>query len=541
MRLIACCTTLLLLPAAVWACSCKPVPPLCQTLAEKGLAALGDRPDSKVFYGKVLTSSPATEQEAWKLELAFAERHPEAKAQGGRGFLNFEGRKRFFLELWDGVLSPAGREAILAAREEPGKFSLFDGGSLALSRLEVIEGFQNAEPGEVVEMLGGLGGADCSFHFKPGATYVVTAGKGQGFWATSGCSRTHQVSGSSAELEALRAAKQGKPVARSVYGSLYDSTERGVRDSFQRLTNWPVTLKGRGGELATTTDASGQFMFRDLEAGRYELEARKPGWATKPITVEVVTGCKQALLGAREQQSSVSGRVRPLPGQPLARVPISLVPVKPPPDYWRAGQTSLDADGNFSIKGVEPGEYLLVVNPRGIPFPSSEDLYTRRPRPGLPYAGWFYPGVDSRERAEMIRVERGVEVKLPQDWVVQPPLVERTVSVIATWPDGMPAPAVRAVVKDQPSGANVASCGPANEKGELQCKMFVGRRYKIEAFTERPLGDVYYWSAADVPAETAAGPAALVIRLAQDGPKPRYFMIGGQPTEIRMARPPSGQ
>lgn len=533
-------STILLLPGAAWACSCRAVPPLCQTLAEKGLTALESGPDSKVFYGKVLTSSPATEQEAWKLEREYAERHPEAREQGGRGILNFEGGKRFRLELWDAVLSPAGREAILAARKEPGEFGLFGFGSLALSRLEVIEGFQNAKPGEVVEMLGGLGGADCSFHFKPGSTYLVTAWKGGGFWATSGCSRTQQVSGSSEELEALRAARDGKPIAKSIYGGLYDATERGVRDSFRMLANWPVTLKGPSGNLDTTTDELGQFTFRNLEAGRYQVEARKPGWVASPVAVEVGTGCKQVGVSAKEQQSSVSGRVRPAPGQPFTRVPISLVPVKPPPNYWNSGKPSVDGDGNFSIKDVEPGEYLLAVNPRGIPYPSREDSYSRRLMPGLPFAGWFYPGVETRERAEVIRVERGVDVKLPVDWVVQQPLVERTVSVVITWPDGMPAPGTRAVVKDQPSGANIASCGPANEKGELQCKMFVGRRYKLEAFTEKPRGEVYYWAAADVPPEMTAN-LPLVIRLAEDGPKPRYFMLAGQPTEIRTARPPGVQ
>ena len=45
-----------------------------------------------------------------------------------------------------------------------------------------------------------------------------------------------------------------------------------------------------GTRLATMTDASGHYVFRDLTPGRYTLEASFTGYKTKKLTAEVAAG-----------------------------------------------------------------------------------------------------------------------------------------------------------------------------------------------------------------------------------------------------------
>jgi hypothetical protein len=86
----------LLFPALGWACSCIPSTPLCKLLAQPG-AQLESGPNSRIFVGKVISTSPASEAEAWELEKKYAARHPEVADR--REVLTWEGRKQYMLEL----------------------------------------------------------------------------------------------------------------------------------------------------------------------------------------------------------------------------------------------------------------------------------------------------------------------------------------------------------------------------------------------------------------------------------------------------------
>ncbi len=369
-------------------------------------------------------------------------------------------------------------------------------------------------------MFGGLGGADCSFHFKTGSTYLLIAHGREGIWSTSGCSRSQEIIGTSPELDALRAWRDKKPVSNSVFGLLYDSTERGGKD-WNALARFPLRLLGPGGTLSAFTDDRGGFRFDNLAPGTYRLDMTNPGWSMGQKTIELTTGCEQVFAGVNQQQSSLTGRVQPSPGQALVPAMIKLLPVPPRPEFVNLPGTGINGEGDFRILRVEPGDYLLAVNPEDLPRASSTDGRVM----GIRYPATYYPGVPARERAEVIHVARGEEVRLPAIWILPPPIAEKKIEGIAVWPDGKPAAGTRFVVKDQKTGKSVATGGPTGAEGQFNFKVLAGSSYRIEALTHDPGKALFFFGAVDFGPEFAGN---LVVKLAEDGPKPRYIMMWGQ-------------
>jgi hypothetical protein len=127
-------------------------------------------------------------------------------------------------------------------------------------------------------------------------------------------------------------------------------------------------------------------------------------------------------------------------------------------------------DGSFHFANVEPGDYRVLINP------------LNTPGPGLLYPVWFYPGVATRDRAEVIHIERGTDLVLPTAWILPPAFVERKIEGVFVWLDGEAAAGVRYVVRDVESGHVLASRGESSgPDGRVESKVLHGRRYRVEA------------------------------------------------------------
>ncbi|MBL8295730.1 MAG: hypothetical protein JNN08_28040, partial [Bryobacterales bacterium] len=386
-------------------CSCAFREPLCKVLAKPG-AELRSDPSAPVFVGRVLFKYPSSREEFAKLQGEFAAAHPDLR---GSNFdlLTFEGTKRFLLEMWGDKASATLRQNILAVPEEKrpqyvGPLSRFQ----ALTRVEVIEPFGGIAKGAVVEIPGGLGGADCSVGFRAGEEYLVFLGKDDhGFWTTSICSGSTHVRYAQAELRALRAVRDGKPLAPFLSGKVSDATNRGARVEWKDLPGFPLRVTGEGLTREVVTGRDGEFFVDDLPLGSYSLRLATPGWelrgAARQVPVSLVNGCQNVWLNVTQTQSSVTGRIQPTPGHTLTELAVQLAPVtageagRPPWDV-------VDTDGSFRINKVEPGEYYVVINPLGVPRPTGPNRYM----PALPYQASYYPGKASKVEAMTIRVER---------------------------------------------------------------------------------------------------------------------------------------
>ncbi len=139
----------LLIPTLGWACSCAESLPLCQILAEPGATPDGGT-DSKIFVGRVISTSPATQEEAWALEAKYVERHPDGKGTP-------EGRSRFLLDLWGDTLSAESRQRVLAGPLQ---------NIVVFSRLEVIEAFTGAPPRRSANGRAGTGRGPCRWGWR---------------------------------------------------------------------------------------------------------------------------------------------------------------------------------------------------------------------------------------------------------------------------------------------------------------------------------------------------------------------------------------
>jgi hypothetical protein len=304
---------ILLFPALAWNCTCFPPDALC-----KGVP-IEDGPGIKIFVGRVVSTFPTSQRQAWDLEEKYMERHREDKG-------SFEGRKRFLLELWGDSLSAESRESIRAAVDDKKIFGILNYPGVALSRLEVVEPFPGTKVGEIVDMFGGLGGGDCSFHFEPGASYLVFARRGEGFWSTSICTRTRKLDGLNRDLETLRARRDGRPEPGSIYGRLADKTQRGDWSGPNTVGGFPVRLSGPDVTRIQQTDRYGFFTLDDLYPGTYRFEAAKPGWSmrTGHKPVQLNGGCVEITANVVEEQSSLSGRARAPAGETLTPTPVTL-------------------------------------------------------------------------------------------------------------------------------------------------------------------------------------------------------------------------
>jgi hypothetical protein len=511
---------LILFVEIAYPCSCAFREPLCKVLARPG-AQLRNDPAAPVFVGKVLYSYPSSWEEFAKLQGEFAATHPDLRGSNG-DLLSFEGTRRFFLEMWGDKASATLRQNILAVQEEKrphyvGPLSLFK----ALSHVEVIEPFGGIEKGTVVEILGGLGGGDCSVRFRAGGEYLVFLGKdAHGFWTTSICLGSTHVRYAQAELRALRAVRDGKPLAPFLSGKVSDATSRGARVEWKDLPGFPLRVTGEGLTREVVTGKDGEFFVDDLPLGSYTVSLATPGWelsrSVGQVPISLANGCQHVLLDVTQTQSSVTGRIQPTPGHTLTKLPVQLVPVTAG-EAVRPPSGVMDTDGSFQINKVEPGEYYVVINPLGVPRPTGPNRYM----PALPYQANYYPGKASKVEATSIRVERGMDVLLPGVWILPPPLAERRVQLLVRKATGEPFPGARVIVRDTEGDSVVNRAGPTPATGIVQFNVIEGRRYRIEAGamdTNRRPG---FYSAMELKPEDR-GP--LVLTLSEGAAPPNSYV-----------------
>ncbi|MBN8730841.1 MAG: carboxypeptidase regulatory-like domain-containing protein [Acidobacteria bacterium] len=273
-------------------------------------------------------------------------------------------------------------------------------------RFRVEEQFLGS-PGSEFTLLGGSGlCCDCSVAFQVGRRYLVVAHQNEGGWSTNGCYGTSELDGRRAEIElrALHEWKQGKAMTRSLDGAVADNTRRGLAGfrTNPPPVGWKVTLTGPGLLRETATREDGGFDFDQLPVARLRLTlSPPPGWLgdrTPPQEVDLTTAaCASAYFEVREVQGSVRGRLRREDGRNPQYLPVTALPASA---GRRFPEAHTNAAGEFTIDGLEPGDYLLAVH------------LNAQPDSGLVRS--YYPGVAEPSQAHRFRVECGQTVDLPE-------------------------------------------------------------------------------------------------------------------------------
>ncbi|HLL15736.1 MAG TPA: carboxypeptidase-like regulatory domain-containing protein [Pyrinomonadaceae bacterium] len=273
---------------------------------------------------------------------------------------------------------------------------------------------------------------DCDYKFEAGETYFVYANldaKKDGSLRVP-LNRTRKLKEAAADMEFVNELPRMGATAK-IFGRIVRS-ERNLRNGNHEsvpLAGVKVTARGEGRTFEALTDTEGNYHLRDLPPGGYQVTPAYPAHLSSDngsqLARVIARGCAQ-LDFYTHSDARIKGRVLDPQGRPLPEVKVDLIQADGPEISLKGMYGFTDKDGNYELKAVPPGRFLLGLN------------LSSAPDERLPYPRTYYPGVGSAAQATVIAVSEGS--KLPSyDLQLPPRYADRIVEVVVTWPDGRPA------------------------------------------------------------------------------------------------------
>ena len=155
--------------------------------------------------------------------------------------------------------------------------------------------------------------------------------------------------------------------------------------------------------LEVLTDEQGQFLFHDLESGRYRLDFFKPGYqqTTYGQTPENPVGQEIILSPSKSREdievvlpfsASLSGHIYDETGAPVSKCYVFFDPVE---TTNRSFHKVTDALGTYWAAGLPPGSYRISARRYS---PAADQVVGDT---------WYYPGTVKQEEAEEVLLEEG--------------------------------------------------------------------------------------------------------------------------------------
>jgi hypothetical protein len=281
----------------------------------------------------------------------------------------------------------------------------------------------------------GNGPGNCGYAFKQGEQYVVYAHYVEQHKAlvTNMCTRTRPLANAGADLayfdEMARPATGGR-----VSGQIRDiatNFESGGMSVRGPLANVPLTLTGGGARTRLTTSA-GQFEFRGLAPGEYELQADLPRqfapW--QPVKLRIVNdrSCVELDSGAWVD-GRIKGTLLDEGGRPAPAIAVEVAAAStrgrptPPPHVAKA---LTDRNGEFEFTRLPPGDYVVGTDLSRPPPANARDR--RR----------YYPGTREPGSARIVHLDAASRVELDR-FQLQAFPAERVIEGVVLGPDGVSA------------------------------------------------------------------------------------------------------
>lgn len=345
------------------------------------------------------------------------------------------------------------------------------------------------------------GGADCIWTFNEEAVgerflfYLKQQPSLKGFWVAVACGRSNTVEGAADDMLYLDNIDRvrGKTRVSGRISFLHSEDLMGVAGRTLRI-------KGEGEAHELRTNASGVYEIYDLPPGRYTVELEVPkGWKLdsfrimyspsvaadpgsrregeqdrhlreirmKEVPIIVQPGRHSSLDLYFEIDNAVSGRVLDPGGKPLDGVCVNAVPPDPAEKSGYLADCT-EGGGRFRITELPPGNYILVVNSSG------------RVTSNAPFKTFFYPNVTQRERAGVIHVEAGDDLK---GFDIHAPHAQETVTVegVLLYSDGKPAvdEFVEFKAEKSPEGVDGDASAVTDARGGFRLKVLKGLRGEV--------------------------------------------------------------
>jgi protocatechuate 3,4-dioxygenase beta subunit len=129
-----------------------------------------------------------------------------------------------------------------------------------------------------------------------------------------------------------------------------------------------VVVANRYGVPDAKTDAQGHYIFPNLTGGFYQIWTRPEGYVNRSAFVRVLPGHQEQSIDFKLERAAVlAGRVLDRDKNPVPRARVSLRT-----QGYRDGRPALGSfrsaaandSGEFRIAGINPGSYILEVEPR---------------------------------------------------------------------------------------------------------------------------------------------------------------------------------
>ncbi|HET9943640.1 MAG TPA: hypothetical protein VFR05_09880, partial [Terriglobia bacterium] len=267
---------------------------------------------------------------------------------------------------------------------------------------------------------------------------------------------------------------------RAIRGTVLWTDGKRVKGAGVSLSN-PEYAAGHN-QFAQSDD-NGEFTFDVYEGLPYMVVAssRNDPYG-KPLRASVASpptpADRERILVALPYPATLKGRLVDALGKPQPDVEVELIPEET--RRWEAGRifspkARSNSQGIFEISGLSPRRYVLAIHASSPPVQSEKYAY--------PPA--FYPGTGDRNLAEVIVIKEGQQAEL-SDFVLPPRLVPEVVRGVAVWPDGRPVQSGFFAVEDPDfPGSTYVANGPIAVDGRFEMSLFVGRRYAIQAMTDK--------------------------------------------------------
>src|SRR5262245_45014509 len=237
-----------------------------------------------------------------------------------------------------------------------------------LVRFSVEQAFKGIS-GEEAEIVTGLVGGDCGYHFKDGERYVVYAfriGNDKSYLYTGICNRINLAAEAEEDLAYFRAIP-APGTGGVVFGRVKKLTMPLSDDTkFQEtyLDNIKITIEGNGKRFETTTNGDGQYRVSGLTPGQYTVMAyiSESLSSRSHLKIDLVDrGCVARDFNVYVN-GQISGRVLDEKGDPRRNIKVDIISAESAKDLSLTGKWRFtNSEGRYTIDWIPPGAYYLGV------------------------------------------------------------------------------------------------------------------------------------------------------------------------------------